>query len=59
MRGDSSDSDFWDRVQVPHTLEFMMLTLPKMNTTLEVLERLTEASFNGEVAAIVRYSDEV
>jgi len=36
-----------------------MLTLPKMNTTLEVLERLTEASFNGEVAAIVRYSDEV
>lgn len=36
-----------------------MLTLPKLNTTLEVLERLREASFKGEVAAIVRYSDEV
>ncbi len=59
LRGDPSDSDFWDRVQASHTLELVMLTLPKSNTTLEVLERLREASFKGEVAAIARYSDEV
>ena len=59
LRGDPSDSDFWDRVEVSHTLELVMLTLPKLNTTLEVLERLSEASFRGEVAAIARYSDEV
>jgi len=59
LRGDPSDSDFWDRVEVSHTLELVMLTLPKLNPTLEVLERLSEASFRGEVAAIARYSDEV
>jgi len=59
LRGDPSDNDFWDRVQAAHTLELVMLTLPKMNTTREVLERLNEASFSGEVAAIARYPDEV
>jgi glutathione-regulated potassium-efflux system ancillary protein KefC len=40
-------------------LELVVFTLPKLTSTLEVLERFRETSFNGEVAAIVRYSDEV
>ena len=59
LRGDPSDADFWDRVQASHTLELVMLTLPKMNTILAVLDRLREASFSGQVAAIARFPDEV
>jgi hypothetical protein len=35
-----------------------MLTLPKINTTLAVLERLREASFTGHVASTARFPDE-
>ena len=59
LRGDPSDADFWDRIQASHTLELVMLTLPKINTTIAVLDRLKEASFTGQVAAIARFPDEV
>jgi predicted Kef-type K+ transport protein len=59
LRGDASDADFWDRVQASHTLELVMLTLPKMNAAIAVLDRLREVSFTGHVAAIARYPDEV
>ena len=59
LRGDPSDADFWDRVQASHTLELVMLTLPKINTTIAVLDRLREASFTGQVAAIARFPDEI
>jgi len=57
--GDASDADFWDRVQASHRLELVMLTLPKINATIAVLDRLREASFTGYVAAIARFPDEV
>jgi glutathione-regulated potassium-efflux system ancillary protein KefC len=57
--GDPSDADFWDRVQAAHTLELVMLTLPKLNMSLSVLEQLKAASFKGRIAAAARFSDEV
>ena len=59
LSGDPSDADFWDRVQASHTLELVMLTLPKLSTNLAVLEQLEAASFSGQVAATARFSDEV
>jgi len=59
LHGDPSDADFWDRVQASHTLEVVMLTLPKNNTTIAVLDRLRDSSFSGQVAAIARFPDEV
>lgn len=59
LRGDPSDADFWDRVQASHTLELVMLTLPQKNTTMAVLDRLSEASFTGYVAATAKFPDEV
>lgn len=59
IHGDPSDADFWDRVQATHTLEVVMLTLPKLNTTMAVLDRLNEARFTGQVAAIARFPDEI
>mgnify|MGYP000916850812 CR=1 FL=1 len=59
LLGDPSDADFWDRVQASHTLELVMLALPKLNTNLAVLDRLREASFAGKVAATAKFPDEV
>ena len=59
LRGDSNEGDFWDRVKASDTLELVMFALPKLNPSLEALGGLREASFNGEVAVIVRYADEV
>ncbi len=59
LPGDPSDADFWDRVQAAHTLELVMLTLPKLNMSLAVLDQLAAASFKGQVAATARFSDEV
>ena len=59
LLGDPSDADFWDRIQAAHTLEFIMLTLPKVGTSLAVLDQLREASFPGRIAAIARFPDEV
>ncbi len=59
LLGDPSDADFWDRVQASHRLELVMLALPKMTTTMAVLDRLREASFSGRVAATARFPDEV
>ena len=59
LAGDPSDADFWDRVQAAHTLELVMLTLPKLSTSLAVLEQLKAASYAGQIAATARFSDEV
>lgn len=59
LRGDPSDADFWDRMQATHTLELVMLALPKLSTNLSVLEQLKVASFAGRVAATAKFQDEV
>lgn len=59
LQGDPSDPDFWDRVHYDHTLKLVMLTLPKLNTTIEVVEQLANASFEGQVAATSKFPDEV
>lgn len=58
LLGDPSDADFWDRVQASHTLEVVMLALPKVSSNLAVLKRLTEAPFKGRVAATAKFADE-
>jgi predicted Kef-type K+ transport protein len=59
LRGDPTDADFWDRIQASHTLELLMLALPKQSTSLAVLERLRDLPFTPKVAAIARFPDEV
>ncbi len=59
LLGDPSDPDFWDRIQAPHTLELVMLALPKLTTNLAVLGELKAASFAGRIAATAKFPDEV
>lgn len=59
LLGDPGDADFWDRVQIAHTLELVMLTLPNLGANLAVIEQLKAASFGGRVAATARFQDDV
>lgn len=59
LLGDPADADFWDRVQVLHTLDLVMLALPKLSTNLAVLERLRDVGFGGKVAATAKFVDDV
>jgi glutathione-regulated potassium-efflux system ancillary protein KefC len=59
LQGDPTDPDFWERVEYDHTLKLVMLALPKLNTTLEVVEQLANASFEGKVAATSKFPDEI
>jgi predicted Kef-type K+ transport protein len=59
IRGDPSDSDFWERVKASHSVELVMLALPRFSTSLAVIEQLRRTAYAGRVAAIARYPDEV
>jgi len=56
--GDPSDADFWDRIQLSHEVELVMLALPNLNTDLAVLAQLKAAGFDGKVAVTVKFQDE-
>jgi predicted Kef-type K+ transport protein len=58
LHGDPSDADFWDRMQSTHSLELVMLALPKHATNMAVLEQLKLSSFAGRVAATAKFQDE-
>ncbi len=57
--GDPSDSDFWDRMHASHTLDLVMIALPRVTATLEVLTCIRESSVDAHVAATARFPDEV
>ncbi len=59
LLGDPSDADFWERVQATHTLEVVMLALPLHSANLDVLAQLKAVSFDGTVAVIAKFGDEV
>lgn len=57
--GDPGDADFWERAQKMHNLERVLLTLPKVSLSVSVLEKLRAEGFEGHVAAIARFDDEI
>lgn len=58
LLGDPGDSDFWDRIQKEHTLQTVLLALPRLESTLAVVHQLKNAVFNGQVAATSKFADE-
>jgi len=59
LHGDPSDADFWDRMQAGHSLELVMLALPRHATNMAVLEQVKAAGFTGRIAATARFPDQV
>lgn len=57
--GDPSDADFWDRINQTHSLKLVLLTLPRFNTSLAVVEMLKDSGFKGKIAATAKFPDEV
>lgn len=58
IEGDPSDADFWERMQAGHTLELVMITLPRSQTAESVIRQLRATGFHGIIAATARYPDE-
>ena len=56
--GDATDSDFWERTQ-PGKIRLVMLTLPELSANLDMLQRLGDGPFDGRIAAVARFADEV
>ena len=59
LLGDPGEADFWERVQAAHTLDLVMLALPNLAANVAVLDQLKAVSFDGRIAATVRFPDEV
>jgi len=59
LLGDPSDADFWDRIQATHSLDIVMLSLPKLAVNLAVINELNATSFSGRVAATAKFPDEI
>ena len=59
LLGDPSDADFWDRVQSTHRLELVLVALPSLAANLAAIEQFKAVSFEGRLAAIAQYEDEV
>ena len=56
--GDATDSDFWQRVQ-PGKIRLVMLTMSELNANLDMVERLSDSPYDGKIAAVARFPDEV
>lgn len=54
---DAEDIDFWESIELSH-IRMVMLALPSTDDIINVYEQLEAAGFDGEIAAIARYSDD-
>lgn len=58
IKGDASDSDFWDKANIGSQLEYIFLAMPNHAGNLYALEQIRHTDFRGRVAAIIRYPEE-
>ena len=56
--GDASDADFWERVH-PGEVRLVMLTMSELKANLDAVNQLTASPFDGLIAAVARYRDEI
>lgn len=56
--GDAQDQDFWERCEAASTA-IVLLCLPKTAANIHAAERLREQGFEGRMAAVSHYRDEV
>lgn len=58
--GSATDPDFWRRVNMDYDkLKLIMLTMPSQHENLTVATQMRELGYQGRIAAIAKYSDEV
>ena len=58
--GDADNSDFWERVEPAESkVKVVMLALPNPKTSVFAIRQLNQKGYQGQVAASVRYEDEM
>jgi glutathione-regulated potassium-efflux system ancillary protein KefC len=57
--GDPSDADFWDRVKRMHKLKLVVLTLPNVATTLEVVKMFKEMGYKERLVSIAKFPEDI
>ena len=56
---DATDSDFWERLDLKGEIDLVVLAMPKHSANLHAAETLKRHSYEGVVAAIAKFDDEV
>lgn len=59
FRADATDLEFWNRVERAGSVRIAVLAMPFHRANLIALARLKAAGFDGRVAAVARYDDDV
>ncbi|MCU7960753.1 MAG: cation:proton antiporter [gamma proteobacterium symbiont of Bathyaustriella thionipta] len=59
IQGDGTDSDFWAKVPQHSQVQLVLLTLPNFEANLDVAHQLSSSPYQGQVAATVKFEDEV
>lgn len=59
IEGDATDLYFWNQLRRSDSVRIAVLAMPRHGANVTALECLRESGFNGKVAAVARYDDEV
>ena len=59
IRGDATDPDFWERILDTENVKLVLLAMPHHQGNQIALEQLKSRSFNGQIAAIAEYPDQL
>ncbi|BEE13184.1 hypothetical protein VAWG004_16870 [Aeromonas veronii] len=59
IEGDATDTDFWDKVLLSNQVNLVLLAMPHHSGNLYAIEKLRSHGFNGKIAAIVRFEDDI
>ena len=56
--GDGEDIDLWDNMALSK-IQLILLALPSIKDICNITEQLQHANYNGKIASIARYEDEI
>ena len=59
IQGDATDSDFWERILDIANVQLVLLAMPHHQGNQFALEQLKARNYQGQIAAIAAYSDQV
>lgn len=59
IQGDATDSDFWERILDIANVKLILLAMPHHKGNQSALEQLKARSYQGQIAAIAEYPDQV
>lgn len=58
VKGDASDTDFWEKLDHAPNLELVLLAMPHHAGNMFAVEQLKKLDYQGKISAIVQYSDD-